>query len=145
MVVAGPLGLLEPLRGRIGAAVVVLAHHQAVAGRVGHVDAVLTHAAGEGDHGVALLGVDLAGPVAAAAHEAAAGLLGLVQLLGVRAGAAAAGAADPHPDPALVVDLRVGDVDAVLAHALGEVEGRLLGVLGGGLRGAAGRGGGAAA
>ena len=92
---------------------------------IGHVDAVLAHALREGQHRVALLLGDVARRAEAGRHQVLAGLLCLLDL---RAVELAGSGADRERHLAVRADLRIGHVDAVLAHALGEGEGRILGI-----------------
>ncbi len=101
----------------------------AVGLRVRHVDAVVAHALGELDHLVELLLRELARPAEAGVLEdVLAGLLGRLELLATGIDAVLP---DADPDAAAPPGLRVGHVDAVVAHALGELEHGVLGVRGG--------------
>jgi hypothetical protein len=86
--------------------------------RVGEVDAVLAHALGKLERRFAQLGLLL---LVDGRHgvfeEVLTCLLRLLHLLLVVAGST------PELEPSVH---RIGEVDAVLAHALGELEGRLL-------------------
>src|SRR6185503_260379 len=143
------LGILERLAVRVDAgALAELDAHPTVRLRVREVgDAVLTHALGELAHLLDVGRIHL-GRLAPVGQILLALPLGGLHLLLVRRVAAARGAAsaDLHLHPTLVVDLRVGHVDAVLAHAGRELA-HLLGhvaVVGAGVAVATGVGGGRA-
>jgi hypothetical protein len=99
---------------------------------VGHVDAVVAHALGELEQALLhlglLLGVELDRAHAVLEDRLALRLRRLELLrLGVHSGATLS-LVDEDAAAAVLADLRVGHVDAVVAHALGEVEQRLLAV-----------------
>src|SRR4029453_7378073 len=120
------LGIVLGLGHSAAVGAAALYDDPAVGGGVGPVDAVPTHAPGELHQLLPLLRVELEW-LAAVGQVLVAGLLRRLELRVVRAFAAGTGLellGDPVP-----ADLRVGHVDAVLAHAPGKLQRRLLRVL----------------
>src|SRR6185295_2374854 len=125
---AGLLGRLELGVGRIDSARVVDLHRHhalAVEVRVGHVHAVLPHAAGKGQRLVLHLLLLLGGEVdrAGVAHQVLAGLVGLLELARVGVGLRVASrrtGAEGDDTGAAAAGVGVGHVDAVLPHTAGE-------------------------